>query len=77
MLSLILMVFAFVLAVIAMLADSVEAASRSIEEPSYERLHDMIEKIVNSKFADGQFDESPVTLKDLRKFDQSTDSILD
>jgi putative nucleotidyltransferase with HDIG domain len=52
---------------IAMLADSVEAASRSIEEPTYERLHDMVEKVVNSKFMDGQFDEAPITMRDLRK----------
>jgi hypothetical protein len=53
--------------VIAMLADSIEAASRTVEEPTYERLKDMVEKIVNSKFMDGQFDEAPVTLQDLRK----------
>lgn len=53
--------------VIGMLADSVEAASRSIEEPTYERLKDLVEKIVNSKFMDGQFDEAPITLQDLRK----------
>ena len=27
----------------------------------------MIEKIVNSKYMDGQFDEAPITLQDLRK----------
>jgi len=53
--------------VIGMLADSVEAASRALEEPTYERLRDLVEKIVQSKFQDGQFDESPVTLQDLRK----------
>ena len=53
--------------VIAMLADSSEAASRSLEEPTYERLLDLVEKIVNSKFMDGQFDNAPVTLADLRK----------
>jgi len=53
--------------VIGMLADSVEAASRTIEEPTYDRLKDLVEKIVNSKFTDGQFDEAPVTLEDLRK----------
>jgi putative nucleotidyltransferase with HDIG domain len=53
--------------VIGMLADSVEAASRTVEEPTYERLHDLVEKVVNSKFTDGQFDNAPVTLADLRK----------
>jgi putative nucleotidyltransferase with HDIG domain len=53
--------------VIAMLADSVEAASRTVEEPTYERLLALVEKVVNSKFTDGQFDNAPVTLADLRK----------
>lgn len=53
--------------VIGMLADSSEAASRSLEEPTYERLLDLVENVVNSKFMDGQFDASPVTLADLRK----------
>jgi len=53
--------------VIGMLADSVEAASRTLEEPTYERLKDLVEKIVNGKFIDGQFDNAPVTLEDLRK----------
>jgi membrane-associated HD superfamily phosphohydrolase len=50
-----------------MLADSVEAASRTIEEPTYERLRSLVEKIVNSKFMDGQFDQAPITLEDLHK----------
>jgi len=57
--------------VIGMLADSVEAASRALEEPTYERLKDLVEKIVNSKFMDGQFDNAPVTLQDLRKISDS------
>ena len=62
--------------VIGMLADSVEAASRTIEEPTYERLRDLVEKIVNSKFTDGQFDNAPVTLADLRKIINSFASSL-
>jgi len=53
--------------VIGMLADSVEAASRAMEEPTYERLRSLIEKIVNSKFMDGQLDQAPITLQDLRR----------
>jgi len=52
---------------IGMMADSVEAASRTIEEPTYERLHDLIEKIVFSKLEDGQFDDCPLTIQDLRR----------
>lgn len=56
---------------IAMLADSVEAAARSMEEMTAQRLRDMVHKIVNNKFIDGQFSNSPVTLADLHKIAES------
>lgn len=51
---------------IVMLADAVEAASRSLQEPTHPRLKDLVGKICNNKFIDGQFDECPITLADLR-----------
>lgn len=56
---------------ILMLADSVEAASRAMEEPSPSRLKDMVEKIINNKFTDGQFSECPITLHDLSSIAES------
>jgi putative nucleotidyltransferase with HDIG domain len=47
------------------LADKVEAACRSIKEPTPERVAAMIEKIFSSTLADGQLEECPLTLKDL------------
>ena len=58
-------------AAILMLADSVEAASRSIEEPTPARFQDMVEKIINNKFTDGQFSECPITLHDLNRLSES------
>ncbi len=52
-------------AAVIMMADSVEAAVRSIKEPSKEKIEDMIEKIVKGKLNDGQFDKSNLTLKEL------------
>ncbi len=52
-------------AAILMLADAVEAASRSIEDPNPSRLKDTVEKVINNKFTDGQFAECPITLHDL------------
>ena len=49
-----------------MMADSVEAASRALEEPTYERLHSLVEKIVFGKLEDNQFDACPLTIQDLR-----------
>ncbi len=42
---------------IIMLADQVEAASKSLSSPSEEELRNVIQKIINSDIADGQFDE--------------------
>ena len=51
---------------IIMLADSVEATSRTLEEPNHQRFKDVVNKIVNKKLFDGQLDETPLTLRDLR-----------
>jgi putative nucleotidyltransferase with HDIG domain len=58
-------------AAIVMMADSCEAACRSIEEPTAARIKDMVEKIINNKFIDGQFSECPITLKDLESIKNS------
>ena len=56
---------------LVMLADSVEAAVRSLEKPSFERMKDMVQKVINNKFIDGQLDECPLTLKDLHHINDS------
>jgi putative nucleotidyltransferase with HDIG domain len=53
------------IAAIVMLSDSSEAACRTIEEPTPVRITEMVEKITNNKFIDGQFSDCPITLKDL------------
>jgi putative nucleotidyltransferase with HDIG domain len=53
------------IAAVIMLADSCEAACRSIEEPTTARIKGMVEKIINNKFIDGQFSMCSITLKDL------------
>jgi putative nucleotidyltransferase with HDIG domain len=50
---------------IVMLSDSVEAASRTLEEPNHQRYKDLVYKIINKKLFDGQLDETSLTLKDL------------
>lgn len=51
---------------ILMLADSVEAASRSLDEPSHKRLKSLIELIFQERIDDGQLDETDLTFQDLR-----------
>jgi putative nucleotidyltransferase with HDIG domain len=50
---------------IIMLADKTEAACRTIQNPTPERVNAMIQKIINSVIQDGQFQECPLTVKDL------------
>lgn len=50
---------------IIMLADKVEAACRTIKEPSEERIRAMIQQIVNAVMNDGQLENCPLTLKEL------------
>lgn len=52
---------------IVMLADSVEAAIRSIQEPNQEKVENLIEKIIQGKLQDGQLDESHLTLKEIQR----------
>jgi putative nucleotidyltransferase with HDIG domain len=56
---------------IIMLADSVEAAVRSIPSPTKAGIEEMVKKIVKDKLEDNQFDECDITLKDLRKITEA------
>ncbi|MBN1688276.1 MAG: HDIG domain-containing protein [Candidatus Omnitrophica bacterium] len=56
---------------VALLADSAEAASRSLRDPSPESIRQLVRKIVNDKFIDGQLDECDLTLKDLHRIQES------
>ncbi len=61
---------------IVMLADSVEAASRTLTDPTPSRLKGLVEKIINDKFIDGQLEECNLTLKDLHNIMNSFVRIL-
>lgn len=52
-------------AALCMLADSIEATARSLDEPTTGRLNAIVENIVESKFMDGQLNECNLTIKDL------------
>ncbi|MFA5389121.1 MAG: HDIG domain-containing metalloprotein [Candidatus Omnitrophota bacterium] len=59
-----------------LLADSVEAASRTLEDPAPSSLQGLVKKIINNKFIDGQLDECELTLKDLEKIAEVFTHIL-
>ncbi|MDA1474795.1 HD family phosphohydrolase [Bacillus changyiensis] len=52
-------------AAIISVADSVEAAVRSMHNPNLERIEKLVRGIISDKLQDGQFDECDLTLKEL------------
>ena len=54
-----------------MLADSVEAASRTLADTSQARVQQLVQRIINTYFRDGQLDECSLTLRDLHAIARS------
>ncbi|MCR6513492.1 HDIG domain-containing protein [Clostridium sp. LY3-2] len=52
---------------IIMIADSVEAAVRSISDPTKGKIEEMVNNIIKDKLYSGQLDDCDLTLKDLEK----------
>jgi membrane-associated HD superfamily phosphohydrolase len=52
---------------IMMLADAIEAAVRTVEDPTPQRLEGLIDELIKKRFEEGELDECPLTLKDLTK----------
>jgi putative nucleotidyltransferase with HDIG domain len=51
--------------VVVMMADSCEAASRSLTNPDETKLNDLVDKIIDRQYADGLFNDSNITLKEI------------
>jgi putative nucleotidyltransferase with HDIG domain len=52
---------------VVMLADSIEAASRSIKDPTKEKIEGMVRKIIYNRLNDGDLDESGLSMVELKK----------
>lgn len=63
-------------AAIIMLADSVEAAVRSINDPTKGKIEEMVNNIIKGKLNEGQLDNCDLTLKDIDKIRNSFVKIL-
>lgn len=50
---------------ILMMADAVEARSRSLQEYTEKSLSDMVEDMIDMQIAEGQFKDSPITFQDV------------
>jgi len=61
---------------LVMLADVVEAASRTLDNPTPSRIQGLVQNLINNIFSDGQLDECELTLKDLHKIARRFNKIL-
>jgi hypothetical protein len=61
---------------IVMLADAVEAASKTLSEPTSSRVKGLVSQIINNIFTNGQLDDCELTLKDLHYIEESFGRIL-
>ncbi len=61
---------------LVMLADVVEAASRTLDNPTPSRIQGNVQKLINAIFTDGQLDNCELTLADLHKIAKSFNKIL-
>jgi len=62
---------------IIMLADKVEAATRTLKDKSPDNLRGLIQKLVNATLMDGQLEVCPLTIKDLYTIvDSFTETLL-
>ncbi|MBQ6373395.1 MAG: HDIG domain-containing protein [Clostridia bacterium] len=63
-------------AAVVMLADTIEAAVRSIPDPDPEKVDALIRKLVRGKLDDGQLDESELTFSDLDRICSAFSTVL-
>jgi putative nucleotidyltransferase with HDIG domain len=61
---------------LVMLADAVEAASRTLANPTPSRIQGLVQNLINKIFSDGQLDNCELTLKDLHNIAKSFNKIL-
>ncbi|MDH3568166.1 MAG: HDIG domain-containing protein, partial [Desulfobacteraceae bacterium] len=61
---------------LVMLADAVEAASRTLANPTPSRIQGLVQNLINKIFSDGQLDSCELTLKDLHNIAKSFNKIL-
>ena len=53
--------------ILPLLADAVEAASRTLDDPKPARIENLIQRIINDRFGSGELNQCPLTLKDLAR----------
>lgn len=54
-----------------MMADSVEAASRSLPQPTVQAITELVNRIIDNQIADGLHDDSPISFRDIKEIKES------
>jgi hypothetical protein len=63
-------------AAILMLADQVEAASRTLQDPNPGQIRGLINRIIQATIQDGQFDECDITMKEIGQVGRAFERVL-
>ncbi len=61
---------------IVMLADAIEAAARTLKDPSPSRIRGMVISIVQDRFRESELDDCPLTLRELTRIIESFETVL-
>ncbi len=61
---------------LVMMADVVEAASRSFENPTPSKIQGLVQRLINELFSEGQFEHCELTLKDLNNVAKTFNKVL-
>ncbi|MDZ7657895.1 HDIG domain-containing metalloprotein [Fodinibius sp.] len=61
---------------ILLLADGVEAASRAMKDPNYQKLENLIDKMIDDRVNEGQLSKTPLTFQDIRAIKETFLNIL-
>lgn len=61
---------------IVLLADSVESATRALQDPTPERVRELIDSVVDGKIQDGQLEEAPLSLREIARIKEAFLKVL-
>lgn len=61
---------------ILLLADCVEASSRAMKDPNYQKLENLIDKMIDERVNEGQLSKTPLTFQDIRTIKETFLNIL-
>ncbi|MCB0414521.1 MAG: hypothetical protein KDD50_09315, partial [Bdellovibrionales bacterium] len=63
-------------AALVMIADTIEATARSLDDPTPSRLQRIVNETIKNKFIDGQLDECDLTLRDLSIIEEAFEHVI-